>query len=47
MAAPFDLLLRNVRIASCADDACAVSPTGFVAILCGWFTAGSTNVSVR
>ena len=32
MAAPFDLLLRNVRIASCADDACAVSPTGFVAI---------------
>jgi len=32
MTAPFDLLLRNVRVAACADDACAVSPLGFVAI---------------
>jgi imidazolonepropionase len=29
---PWDLLLRNVRIASCSDDACAVSPPSYVAV---------------
>jgi len=32
MTAPFDLLLRNVLVSACADDACALSPLGFVAI---------------
>ena len=27
-----DLLLRNVRIAACVDDACSVSPPGYVAV---------------
>lgn len=31
----FDLLLRNVRIAACDDDACSVSPPSFVAVRAG------------
>jgi len=31
----FDLLLRNVRIVSCADDECTVSPAAFVGIAQG------------
>jgi imidazolonepropionase len=30
-----DLLVRNVRIAACADDACAVAPADFIAIAQG------------
>ncbi|MFT3663981.1 imidazolonepropionase [Piscinibacter sp.] len=32
---PFDLLLRNVRVVSCADAACAVSPPSYVAVAGG------------
>lgn len=27
-----DLLIRNVRVVGCADDACAIAPLGFVAV---------------
>jgi len=32
MSAPVDLLIRDVRIVSCTDDACPVSPSSFVAV---------------
>ena len=32
---PADLLLRNVRIVTCTDDACTVTPPAFVAIFGG------------
>ena len=35
MALTIDLLIRNVRIVTCVDDACAVSPPAFVAIAKG------------
>ncbi|HEY0859072.1 MAG TPA: imidazolonepropionase, partial [Albitalea sp.] len=35
MARPLDLLLRNVRIVTGADDDCAVSPPSFVAVAQG------------
>ena len=35
MSPTIDLLLRNVRIVTCADDACAVTPPAFVAIFGG------------
>ena len=39
MPAAIDLLIRDVRIVSCADDACAVSKPGFVAIAGGRIAA--------
>ena len=30
-----DLLLRNVRIVTCADEACSITPPAFVAIVDG------------
>jgi imidazolonepropionase len=35
MTAPVDLLLRNVRIVDCTDEACAVSPLSYVAVAQG------------
>ncbi len=35
MATEVDLLVRNVRIATCADDACAVSAAGFITVAQG------------
>jgi len=35
MDAPVDLLLRNVRVVACTDDAAQVSPPGFVAVVGG------------
>ena len=35
MNPPIDLLLRNVRIVTCTDDVCAVTPPAFVAIFGG------------
>ena len=36
MSAPaIDLLIRNVRVVTCADDACTVSPPAFVAVAHG------------
>jgi imidazolonepropionase len=35
MDAPFDLLIRDVRVAACTDDRCEVSPPSFVAVRAG------------
>ena len=35
MNPPIDLLLRNVRIVTCTDDGCAITPPAFVAIFGG------------
>ena len=35
MNPPIDLLLRNVRIVTCTDDVCAITPPAFVAIFGG------------
>ncbi|MBW8830958.1 MAG: imidazolonepropionase [Burkholderiales bacterium] len=35
MNAPVDLLITDVRIVSCTDDACPVSPSSFVAVKAG------------
>ncbi|TXH56241.1 MAG: imidazolonepropionase [Burkholderiaceae bacterium] len=35
MTATIDLLLRNVRIVTCTDDACSVTPPAFVAVFGG------------
>jgi imidazolonepropionase len=35
MSPTIDLLLRNVRIVTCTDDACAITPPAFVAIFGG------------
>jgi imidazolonepropionase len=35
MTPPIDLLLRNVRIVTCTDDACSITPPAFVAIFGG------------
>jgi imidazolonepropionase len=35
MSPPIDLLLRNVRIVTCTDDACTITPPAFVAIFGG------------
>jgi imidazolonepropionase len=35
MSAPVDLLITDVRIVSCTDDACPVSPSSFVAVKAG------------
>lgn len=35
MPLPIDLLLRNVRIVTCTDDACSITPPAFVAIVGG------------
>jgi imidazolonepropionase len=34
-----DLLIRNVRVVACSDDACAVSPPGFVTVTAGLIAA--------
>jgi imidazolonepropionase len=39
MALTIDLLIRNVRVVTCVDDACAVSPPAFVTVAKG-FIAG-------
>jgi imidazolonepropionase len=48
---PFiDLLIRNVRIVTCADDECAVSPTAFLALsqgkIAGMGPIGALDTSV-
>ncbi len=35
MSATIDLLLRNVRIVTCTDDACSITPPAFVAVFGG------------
>jgi imidazolonepropionase len=35
MTPPIDLLLRNVRIVTCTDDACSITPPAFVAVFGG------------
>ena len=35
MTPPIDLLVRNVRIATCTDAECSVTPPAFVAIVDG------------
>ncbi|HEY4066844.1 MAG TPA: imidazolonepropionase, partial [Burkholderiaceae bacterium] len=37
--APFDLLIRNVRVVSCTDDECRASPPAFVAVRDGRIAA--------
>jgi imidazolonepropionase len=39
MTAPIDLLIRNARIVTCTDDACAISAPGFVAVVHGRIAA--------
>jgi imidazolonepropionase len=36
MALPIDLLIRNVRVVTCVDDACSVSPPAFVTVAGGF-----------
>ncbi|HNJ83983.1 MAG TPA: imidazolonepropionase, partial [Piscinibacter sp.] len=35
MSPGIDLLLRNVRIVTCTDDACSITPPAFLAVLGG------------
>ena len=35
MTPPIDLLLRNVRIVTCTDDVCGITPPAFVAVFGG------------
>jgi hypothetical protein len=35
MTPTIDLLLRNVRIVTCTDDACSITPPAFIAVVGG------------
>ena len=51
MAMTIDLLIRNVRVVTCVDDACAVSPPAFVTIAKGFIAGmgpiGTLDPSIR
>ncbi len=51
MALTIDLLIRNVRVVTCVDDACAISPPAFVTVSKGFIVGmgpiGTLDPSIR